>query len=129
MKAVLKKDVFDTFYHFPSSQVSRFVAREKLLRTMEERFSTDAKDSRPKVVTIIGMCGEGKTQLALEFCRQSTNPQNFEAFLWVDATSSATLLRSFETITEQMTKSKRTFKNANSMATFMNETLDEWKVS
>jgi len=80
MKTVLKEDAFDTFYHFLSSQVSRFVAREKLLRTMEERFSTDAKDSRPKVVAIIGMSGEGKTQLALEFCRPTANAQRFEVF-------------------------------------------------
>ncbi|KFY16426.1 hypothetical protein V492_01335 [Pseudogymnoascus sp. VKM F-4246] len=130
-KAGAKNPAFDTFYHFPSTQVSRFIAREKLLRAIEEGFSTETADSRPNVVTVIGMGGQGKSQLALEFCRKTSTERRFEVILWVDATNLKTLHRSFDAITEQITagKGRRILKNASSISAFIDETLEEWKAS
>ncbi|OBT54529.1 hypothetical protein VE04_05535 [Pseudogymnoascus sp. 24MN13] len=130
-KAASKAPAFDTFYHFPSTQVSRFIAREKLLRSIEDGFSVETTDSRPNVVAVIGMGGQGKSQLALEFCRKTSTARRFEVILWVDATNLTTLHRSFETITEQITagKGRRIFKNANSLSAFIDETLEEWKAN
>jgi hypothetical protein len=49
----------------------------------------------PRIVALRGMGGQGKTQIALEYCRRVKGKRGV---FWVDATSETTVKRSFDTI-------------------------------
>ncbi|KZF21645.1 TPR-like protein [Xylona heveae TC161] len=70
--------------------------------------------------------GQGKTQIALEYCRK--NKGCYRGIFWVDATSEASAERSFETIATEINKPvTRTFDDMPSTIRFVLETIESWE--
>ncbi|KAH0566241.1 hypothetical protein GP486_000362 [Trichoglossum hirsutum] len=116
------------FFYFPSSQVVRFVGREDLLNKIQRAFSAPASGlSISTMVILRGMGGQGKTQIALEYCRRSMDNGQFEAILWIDATSTIALTRSFENIADSMTNRERIFADKESRIRYVKEVLETLK--
>jgi hypothetical protein len=114
-------------YYFPSSQVSRFIGREKLLDRIDQILSPKEFEScQPVVAVLIGMGGQGKTQLALEYSRRSQNARKHNSILWINASSKVSIARSFEEIADHITKGKRSFQDAAACVSFVKETIDGW---
>ena len=112
------------YHYFPSSQVSRFVGREKLLERIAEVHSpSTVKPGQPRVAILIGMGGQGKTQLALEYCRRSQRSGSYNSILWINASSKVSISRSFEEIADRMTKGKRSFKDVNTCVEFVKDAV------
>ena len=85
----------------PPKRVSHFVTRQTLLADIIDRLFND--DS-PKPTVLLGMGGAGKTQLALEVCRQAEQSNKFGAVIWVDASSPNSVIRSYKTIAQKILK-------------------------
>ena len=51
---------------------------------------------------LLGTGGTGKTQLALEYCRQMKNNGNFRGIFWLDASSRNALESSVVAISKQL---------------------------
>jgi tetratricopeptide (TPR) repeat protein len=105
------------FYGVPRRQVSRFVGRNGVLHEIEEKFKNSA------VVVVRGMGGQGKTQLALEYCRRSRNSNLYAGIIWVDATSERQLRRDFEMIAEMIKPTGRIFASADESIAFAKQQL------
>lgn len=73
-----------------------FVRRKARLHEIHKHFSSALKKRKPRVLTVHGLAGHGKSQLALEFCRQSQ--RTYRAIFWVNASSDMTAIHAFETI-------------------------------
>lgn len=59
--------------------------------------------STPRIVVVRGLGGQGKTQVALEYCHRAKET-GIRAILWIDATSQVTVEKTFETISESIKK-------------------------
>ena len=85
--------------NIPQKRVSHFVTRRTLLADIADRlFNADST----KPVVLLGMGGAGKTQLALELCRQAEENDKFGAIIWVDASSRKSVIQSYRLIAEKI---------------------------
>ncbi|KAL8801249.1 MAG: hypothetical protein Q9182_004598 [Xanthomendoza sp. 2 TL-2023] len=117
----------DTCYSYPSSQVSQFIGQEDLLDKVDKTLLPPSIDSRrANVAVLLGMGGQGKTALALEYCRRAHSKAHFKSILWVDAASSATVAQSFENLADHLTKRQRPFKDLEACLEFVKGTIETW---
>ena len=116
------------YHEVPSLQVSQYVKRPELLKAIETGFS-DATESTPgpKKVVLLGMGGQGKTQLALEYCSVARASETYQAIFWIDASSSNTALRGFETIAAKISDPGHVFDDIESKVDFVKQTLGAWE--
>ena len=77
------------------------MTRQTLLVDITDRLFND--DS-PKTVVLLAMGGAGKTQLALEVCRQAERSSRFGAIIWVDASSPKSVIQSYKIIAQKILK-------------------------
>ncbi|KAL8735014.1 MAG: hypothetical protein Q9166_001139 [cf. Caloplaca sp. 2 TL-2023] len=87
-------------YDVPLRRVSTFVGREDQFDAINAAF--DNQDVQPKVAILHGMGGQGKTQIALEYCRRTKQTDAFAAVLWANASSETALRKSYERISEHL---------------------------
>ncbi|KAH0544047.1 hypothetical protein FGG08_001665, partial [Glutinoglossum americanum] len=117
------------YYEIPSLRVSQFVERVELLKEIEASFdNTTANASHLKIVVLLGMGGQGKTQLALDYCRVARASGRYQGLFWVDASSPSTVSHGFETIVAKISRTGRVFDDAESKIAFVKETLGGWQI-
>ncbi|KAK1833472.1 hypothetical protein QBC39DRAFT_346120 [Podospora conica] len=86
----------------PAQSLLRFVGRTHTLLAIENSWETpEAVGATQLSTVIIGMGGQGKTQLALEYCRRSLKSKQIEAVFWLDASSPESIARGYQTIASQ----------------------------
>ncbi|THX07705.1 FabD/lysophospholipase-like protein [Aureobasidium pullulans] len=89
-----------TFYDIPPTAVSSFSGRKEILKQIDIAFSQVADaTTKPPVLVLQAMGGQGKSQIALEYCRRSRS--RFQAIFWIDATSDASVQGGFERIAKK----------------------------
>ncbi|KAI9775232.1 MAG: hypothetical protein M1839_001350 [Geoglossum umbratile] len=106
-----------SYYEVPSLRVSQFIGRKAILDEIDDTFKETT--SIPTVIVLLGMGGQGKTQIALEYCQQSYSGGRFTSVFWVDAMYPNTLDRSFETLSDTLSNSTRSFADADSRISFV----------
>ena len=79
------------------------MTRQILLTDIANRLFND--DS-PETAVLLAMGGAGKTQLALEVCRQAEQSRIFAAVIWIDASSLQSVIRSYKSIAQRILKQK-----------------------
>lgn len=87
-----------SFYEVPNRRVDCFVGREDILRKIEEGPSSEAG---PRIFVLRGLGGQGKTQIALEYCRRA-NTRDVQAIFWVDSSSEESVKKNFQTIAAKL---------------------------
>jgi len=117
----------DGGYHYevPSRQVSVFIGREDILSDI--KCAIDTSLTKPGTIVLLGMGGQGKTQIALEFCRRARHNDHIRAIFWIDATSENTAMKSVEEISVNALRSDR--KSALSQAAqvrYFKSVLEGW---
>jgi hypothetical protein len=70
------------------------------------------------------MGGQGKTQVALEYCHQAKDKQ-FSTIFWVDV-SSEFIQKSFEVISEDIKPATMALPDTNSRVNFVTESFAAW---
>lgn len=106
------------YFEVPYRQGSQFLCREILADT-EHSFRTST------VVVLYGNGIQGKTQIALEYCRQSKESNTYRGIFWVDAASELLLKQSFESIAEVINPPRRVFDSVDQIINFVQHTLEE----
>ncbi|KAF2107206.1 hypothetical protein BDV96DRAFT_654053 [Lophiotrema nucula] len=109
----------ETFFEVPNRRVSRFVGREKIIEDIERKFQSSP------VVVLQGMGGQGKTQIALEFCHGSRSRGTYTGIFWIDATSEMKLRGSFEAISDVIKDPKQVFATADEKVQFVRQKLKD----
>jgi hypothetical protein len=87
--------------NIPPLLVPNFVPRDDLLDELVATINRASfSPSQPKVVVVLGMGGQGKTQLLLKYCHvcQLTDPPTFHSILWVDASYVNSIIQSFNNL-------------------------------
>lgn len=107
----------------PKSRVSHFVDRPAILTGISERLVTCSSE---KIVVLLGMGGAGKTQLALDFCRQAEDNLGFTAVIWINASSPASVMQSYKAIAKRMGKGQQ--NDAKKMSKYQQDDADSEEV-
>ena len=111
-------------YHVPNGRLVReFVGRNAILEKIEAEFSSK-RGYGPHIVVLRGLGGQGKTQIALEYCRR-LRAESLGAIFWVDATSVDTVKNSFRTIADHI-KDHDEFVAENEVVEYILERFREW---
>lgn len=117
----------DEFCHIPASQISYFVGREELLGEIDLSLLPAMKEPYDRQITVLhGMGGQGKTQLALEYCRRAKAHGNFLTIIWIDSTSPNTVRNDFEHVAERLAGKKNSFPNSEAKISFVKAELEHW---
>lgn len=112
-----------TCYYYPSRNISQFVEREAELDKIQQALSS-ADKNRPRYAVLIGMGGQGKTSLAIEYCRRSAENKRYRTILWVDASSPLALERSFSTCADRISSETRKLDDFAATVQFVKDALD-----
>ncbi|TVY82636.1 hypothetical protein LSUE1_G002836 [Lachnellula suecica] len=110
-----------SFYLVPNGRASNFIGREDILSTIESSFSSELG---PNVVVLRGLGGQGKTQIALEYCRRSRETK-FQSIFWINANSESTVKNSFEAIAEEIKEPERIVSEAKAV-NYVLDALRKW---
>lgn len=113
-------------HSLPSTPMTPSIPRQKLLQEIERQFKEyECENSGNKIVVLLGMGGEGKSRLALDYGRQVTKRCVSKLVLWMDATTTRTMTRSFEDIADRWNGRKRRFIDTSSRIEDVKEVLAE----
>ena len=87
-----------SYYEVREKRADPFADRDDKLEKLDELFRDVLKShtKRPTLVVMIGDRGVGKTQLALEYCRQSHGLGRFKTVFWLDGKSPESFILSME---------------------------------
>ena len=105
----------------PNRRARGFLGRENVLARIETGFTSN---SAPRIVVVRGLGGQGKTQVALEYCHRARK-KGIKAIFWVDATSERSVKTSLETISESIKSPGQTLQDEARVG-FVMENLVEW---
>ncbi|KIJ39529.1 hypothetical protein M422DRAFT_110290, partial [Sphaerobolus stellatus SS14] len=95
-------DKLKSFYYVPSRRAFHFVDRKGVQDTLDNMFSQPYGSLKTTIVSLIGLGGAGKTQVALEYCRRRKDIDNYQGIFWLDATSSKTIENDMRNIARQL---------------------------
>ena len=108
----------------PQKRVYNFVTRQTLLAEITNRLFSDHS---AETVVLLGMGGAGKTQLALEACRQAEENGRFGAVFWVDASSPKSVIQSYKVIAQKILKNQSYMSDAeDAIRLQVQDALREW---
>ncbi|KAK5214606.1 hypothetical protein LTR47_012124, partial [Exophiala xenobiotica] len=87
-----------TYFVVPTHRVKDFIGREEELRQIGSYFHHPVE--RPRILVLHAMGGQGKSQIALEYCRQAQ--QIYRAVFWIDSSSASTTVQSLVSIAQEL---------------------------
>jgi hypothetical protein len=77
-------------------------------------------------VILSGIGGQGKTQLAIEYCRQAQDSKMFSAIFWVQASKEAVAKKDLETICDIIKAPDKIFQSADEKVNYVRQTMSLW---
>ncbi|PQE33146.1 Tetratricopeptide-like helical domain protein [Rutstroemia sp. NJR-2017a WRK4] len=109
--------------HFiiPNRRVTGLLGREDILTRIEDGLSSGPG---PRIVVLRGLGGQGKTQVALEYC-QRAKKNEAQSIFWVDATSAGTVKKDFAVIYERL-KGTHNATGDSEKVQFVLDILEQW---
>lgn len=111
-------------YRF-AGRIAHFVPRQELIEKVEQELPPGV--GAHQIVILHGIPGQGKTQLALEFCHRSRNTKRYLSIFWIDASSRQSALQSFEKIWSIIKRPDQVVVDANDRLINVNNTMSEWQ--
>ncbi|RDW58586.1 hypothetical protein BP6252_13062 [Coleophoma cylindrospora] len=100
------------------------IPRAEIISQVESSFATS--ESLPQVIVLQGMGGQGKTQLALEYCRQAIQKLQYAGIFWIDASNLITTTKCFDTTCHAIYPNKY-FPDAKARMLYVKDSLRRWK--
>ena len=113
-------------HSLPSPPMSPSIPRHNLLREIDKKFEEyESEISGNKIVVLLGMGGQGKSRLALDYGQRMVKRCGSKLVLWMDATTTRTLTRSFEDVADRWNGRKQQFTDTESRIQYVKEVLAE----
>jgi hypothetical protein len=104
--------------------VKDFIGRETELLRISSYFSAKG-DSQPQTLILEALGGQGKSQIALEYCQRSRS--TYRGVFWVNAASEATATQSFVNFAGKLGQaSPDALQHARAKIQFVKSTLEQW---
>lgn len=113
------------YYHLPSLGQAKFIGRKDILQAIDRVLRVGGRDTN--VAVLLGMGGQGKTSLAIEYCRAEKTRGYFKTILWINSFSNISIQRSFAEIarnTVALSGEQRVFPNSEAQITFIHGIIE-----
>ena len=112
------------YYKVPNRRVCQLVGREDILQRLDKAFSAG---SGPRLAVLQGMGGQGKSQIALEYCHRK-KATLYSATFWVDATTVESTKGSFWAISEEIKRPAHVLHDTEARVNFVLRELSSWSI-
>ena len=112
------------YYKVPNRRVRQLVGREDILQRLDKVFSAG---SGPRIAVLQGMGGQGKSQIALEYCHRKKTTL-YSAIFWVDATTVDSTKGSFWAISEEIKRPADVLHDIEARVNFVLRELSSWSI-
>ncbi|KIX06815.1 uncharacterized protein Z518_04791 [Rhinocladiella mackenziei CBS 650.93] len=112
------------FSNIPKLLVKDFVGRKAELQDIEEHFTSRVPDG-PRIIIISALGGQGKSQIALEYCRRMKPV--YKGLFWVNASFKYTAKRSFSEVAKALGQPVVDSESEDDQVQFVCDTLAEWE--
>jgi tetratricopeptide (TPR) repeat protein len=112
-------------YEVGAQRTTFFVDRPTILHRIEEAFAKPTPSSVTKVTVLLGLGGQGKTQMALEHCRIEKSKGNLRAIFWINASSPDALRGGYRVIAGRI-QPQSSFKDDDDAVKFTIQYLASW---
>ena len=73
------------------------------------------------------MGGSGKTQLALEICRQAEEDLGYKAVIWINASSPVSVMQSYKAVAKEFSKGHQDDADSEDVISLVQDNLREWR--
>ncbi|KAF2237373.1 hypothetical protein EV356DRAFT_14678 [Viridothelium virens] len=100
-----------TLFDVPNKLTTQFVERTSLFDELDLLVSRPQEPPNARITTILGMGGQGKTQLALRYCHEARAKAFYRGIFWINAYDRASIVSSFEKIAELLALDSRRSDN------------------
>ena len=114
------------YFDVPNKLTTQFVERASLLEELENLIVRPQESQNARIITILGMGGQGKTQLALKYCHTAKASALYKGIFWVNAYSRATAASSFERIAGLIDSSGQSLDSVEEKMDFVQHTIGSW---
>ena len=122
----MNKASHQAVYDLPANQISQFVGRQHVLGEVASILDNEPiTASTSKVVVLLGMGGQGKTQIALEYCRRAQISGAFKFMFWLDASSEDSLIQSYGNVAGKLTGHRTTFSDDDARVAYVKNFLSQ----
>lgn len=111
------------FYHNVPVRNPRFVGQKRYLSAISKAITN--ANTNPVRIALVGRPGNGKTQIAAEYCYRARN--KFAAVLWINAGSEVSIRRSIEAVTDILPGSQKIFSSYNERTQYLSKYLQGTK--
>ena len=114
-----------SYYRYPKRN-SKIIDRPDVMGPIASLFEKEGVEST-RVAILYGMGGQGKTTLAVNYCRQAEAKLLFLAIFWLDASSEDTLQKGLVTISDVVKRSEnQLFESSEARIQFALQRIEEW---
>lgn len=120
---VIHKAPLKPSYGIPTSKVSKFIGREDVIKSLEQKLTDSSKGQN--VVVLQSMGGQGKTQTALQVCGTPMIPQYLKVILWINASTQDTTAEAFEYFAQTMCYKGSSFPDPHCRIDFVKERIED----
>ncbi|KAL2817049.1 hypothetical protein BDW59DRAFT_182326 [Aspergillus cavernicola] len=119
-----------TYYYLPplGQGQAKFVGRKDTLVAIDRIVKARGRDADTRVAVLLGMGGQGKTSLAIEYCRHKKTRAHFKTILWINSISTLSIQRSFVEIAKNilaLSGEQRAFANIQAQITFVHSVVEK----
>ncbi|KIJ50301.1 hypothetical protein M422DRAFT_159868 [Sphaerobolus stellatus SS14] len=118
-------DTRNSFYYVPTRRAFHFVDRKGVQDTLDNMFSQPYGGLKTTIVSLIGLGGAGKTQVALEYCRRRKEIDHYRGIFWLDASSLKTIGNEMKNIARQL-EPERALENNEAAVDMVKSILSDW---
>jgi hypothetical protein len=111
-----------SYFEVPNRRVFRFFGREDIISKIDRAFSAGPG---PRVAVVQGMGGQGKSQVAMEYCHQKKDDP-FSAIFWIDAASENSVIRTFISISGLISAPTNQLPDIDARIAFVSRKFASW---
>ncbi|OAP56890.1 hypothetical protein AYL99_09002 [Fonsecaea erecta] len=113
-----------TYFVIPVQRVKDFIGRQEELRQIRAYFHE--RIDRPRVLVLHAMGGQGKSQIALEYCQQQR--KQYRGIFWINSSSKSTLTQAIVSIGREINiAATEALGDDDAKIAFTVRTLEQWE--
>ena len=112
------------YYIVPRRRVEHFVGRKTQLRKISSHFATGSRNNRPQVLILHALGGQGKSQIAIEYCQISE--EQYAGIFWVNASSEDLAVQSYARIAAALSGNSSKIGDGDTAVNFVTSSLKAW---
>ena len=114
------------YYKIPEARIEYFVPRDNIIQTIRRYHQLPDTVVLAKTVVLYGIGGCGKSQLALEYCRQCREASFFDRIVWLDASSRDSIILSYSAVAEGILPKEMRPTNKRACVQMILDIIESW---